>query len=412
MNVLIVHNRYKEAGGEDRVVALETALLERHGHRVAHYLVDNHDVDDLSRAALAGLTVWNNASYRKVRRLLAQTEADVMHVHNTLPLASPAVYYAAAAEGVPVVQTLHNYRLICPNALCLRDGAPCTACVGAAVPVQAVRHACYRDSRSATAAVAAMVSLHRAAGTWRNRIDTYIAPTAFAREMFVTGGLPAGRIVVKPHFVDPDPGTGPGAGGYAVFVGRLSKEKGVETLLRAWSGLGGRVPLTIVGDGPLSAQVAAAAAQIPGITWAGRRDPAAVQALIGNAAMLVMPSLAYETFGQVVIEAYAAGTPVVVAQGGAAAELVEEHTGVHFRSGDAEDLAAQVERLVADPMGLQAMRTAARAAYERRYTGSASYQALLGIYDRAITRASRSPRGMRRAMRRAEWLTPTEVPGP
>lgn len=392
MNVLVVHNRYKEAGGEDRVVDLETTLLARNGHRVLRYTVDNHDVERLSRVALACRTFWNHDIYREIRGVIARERVSVMHVHNTLPLISPAVYYAARAEGIPVVQTLHNYRLICSNAVCVRDGRPCTACVGAVLPWRAVRHACYRGSRTASAAVAGLVLLHRGLRTWQRRVDAYIAPTEFARRLFVAGGVPAERIVVKPHFVDPDPGVGSGRGGYALFVGRLSVEKGVQTLLDAWTQLGSRVPLTIVGDGPLASKVADAASRLEGVRWLGRQSQADVQRLMRDAAFVVAPSLAYETFGQVIIEAFAAGTPVVASADGAAAELVERaRTGLLMRPGDARDLVANVEWLLAHHCFRDSMRRAARYTYEERFTAQGNYRLLMAIYNDVLPRAARQP---------------------
>lgn len=387
MNVLVVHNRYREAGGEDRVVELERGLLARHGHTVVPYILDNQTIEGMNPVALAGRTVWNHTAYREVRQLIRRERIDLVHAHNTLPLASPAVYYAANADRVPIVQTLHNYRLLCPSALLVRDGKPCHACVGSRVAVAAVAHACYRGSRAATGAVAGMLMLHRAAGTWQRQVDTYIATTTFARDLFVSGGLPANRIVVKPHFVDPDPGAGTGCGGYALYVGRLSTEKGVDTLLEAWSRMNGRIALRIAGDGPLAPKVAAAASQLRGVEWLGRRDRAAVRQLMAAAAVLVFPSIAYETFGQVIAEAYAAGTPVIASSHGAAAELVDPgRTGALVRPGDAADLAAQVDALSSSG-SLRAMRAAARARFERCFTAGTNYESLLTIYRGALTRA-------------------------
>jgi glycosyltransferase involved in cell wall biosynthesis len=401
MNVLVVHNRYREPGGEDRVVDLESTLLARHGHKVVHYRADNRRIDEIGSVALARLTLWNHGAYREVRRLIVQERADLLHVHNTLPLASPAVYYAAYAERIPVVQTLHNYRLLCPNALCFRDGRPCVDCVSTTIAWPSVRHGCYRGSRAATGTVAAMLTLHHLAGTWHGKVDTYIAPTEFARHLFVSGGLPPDKIVVKPHFVDPDPGVGSGRGGYALFVGRLSAEKGVHTLIAAWSRLEGRVPLTIVGDGPMAPKVADAASRLRGLRWLGQRQPSEVQRLIGDAAFLIFPSIAYETFGQVIVEAYAAGTPVVASAGGAATDLVEhQRTGLLVRPGDADDLVAQIEWLLSHPDSMQPMRSAARAAYEARFTGDANYRSLVAIYrDVTAPAAARSQRGIRVAER-------------
>ena len=389
MKILVVHNRYREAGGEDRVVDLETALLKSHGHQVTQYILDNKELDETRRFRLAARTVWNPVAHADVRDLIAGERPDILHVHNTLPLASPAVYYAANAEGIPVVQTLHNYRLVCPGAVCFRDNKACTACVGSAAAWRGVWHGCYRGSREATGAIAAMLLIHRLARTWRDRIDTYIAPTNFARRLFVAGGVPAGRTVVKPHFVDPDPGVGRGTGGYALFVGRLSVEKGVRALLAAWTRLGPQIPLIIVGDGPLAQEVADATGRVPGIQWLGRQPRAEVQRLMGDAAFLVFPSAVYETFGQVVIEAFAAGTPVIAAGGGAAEELVEhDRTGLVARPGSTDDLVSQVEWLLAHPERAAAMRAAARAAYEARFTGDLNYRLLTGIYGDAMARAA------------------------
>lgn len=387
MNVLVVHNRYRERGGEDRVVELETRLLERHGHRVIPYIVDNRDIGRAMAVALPLLTIWNQATVGAVRRIIVSERVDVVHVHNTLPLVSPAVYYAAPAEGVPVIQTLHNYRLFCPSAQCVRNGRPCTECLGATLASPAIRHACYRGSRVATGAVAAMLVAHRAAGTWRTAVHTYIAPTEFARRLFVAAGLPAGRIVVKPHFVDPDPGAGGHCGGYALYVGRLSKEKGVETLLDAWLRTPALMPLRIVGDGPLATQVADAATRLPAITWMGARPPAEVRALMRDAQCLVFPSVTFETFGQVIAEAFAAGTPVVTSDGGAARELVEHgRSGLLFRNGDPLSLAAQVAALSVH-QNIDDMRAAARTQYEMKFTAAANYRQLFGIYADAIARS-------------------------
>ena len=387
MNVLVVHNKYRERGGEDRVVELESALLARHGHTVVPYIADNRDLDARSKAALPFLTIWNRQTVSDVRQVIARERIDLVHVHNTLPLVSPSVYHAARAAGVPVVQTLHNFRLLCPNAACFRDGAPCVQCVGAALPLAGVAHGCYRQSRAAAAAVTAMLVVHRLAGTWRRAIDRFIAPSEFVRRLFVSGGLPAERISVKPHFVDPDRGIKPGQGGYVAFVGRLSDEKGIPTLLEAWSRLRVPVPLKIAGDGPLRPLVERAVRTRGDTEWLGRLERAEVERLIGDAAVLIVPSGFYETFGQVIAEAYAAGTPVIASAHGAAAELVfHGRTGLLFRPGDADDLTSCVERFMRDPSEHARMRAAARVEYETRYTADANYRALINIYSAVIGR--------------------------
>jgi glycosyltransferase involved in cell wall biosynthesis len=218
-------------------------------------------------------------------------------------------------------------------------------------------------------------------------VDIYIALTEFARNKFIEGGLPAGKIVVKPNFVAPDPGRGQGGGGYALFVGRLAPEKGTGTMLAAWERLGTRIPLKIVGDGPLRDQVIGASARQSSVRWLGHRPVAEVHALLGKADMLVFPSEWYETFGRVAAEAFATGTPVIAADIGAVAELVEHgRTGLIFRPGDPEDLVAQVEWALSHPAELRIMRDEARAEFEAKYTAERNYRALMEIYEAALAR--------------------------
>jgi glycosyltransferase involved in cell wall biosynthesis len=389
MRILLIHNFYQQTGGEDLVVADEARLLASRGHVVAQYSIHNDQVNSLSRLALGQRTIWSGPAYHDVRAAIATHRPDVVHVHNTLPLLSPSVYYAASADGVPVVQTLHNYRLMCPAAVCFRDGRVCTDCVGKSVALGAIRHACYRGSRSASAAVVTMLSVHRLLGTWERKISVYITLTDLARRLFIESGLAAEKLVVKPNFVEPDPGSGTGSGGYALFAGRLSAEKGIRTLLQAWQSVGARLPLRIVGDGPLGPDVAAAAADNPAVTWLGRREPKDVVSLLREATCLVFPSECYETFGRVIVEAFAAGTPVVAAGHGAAAELVTDGiTGVLFRPGDASDLAAKVIHLNSQPVLRGLMRAAARSDFENRFTADVNYRALVDIYRRAIAGVS------------------------
>jgi glycosyltransferase involved in cell wall biosynthesis len=388
MRILLVHDYYQQPGGEDGVFTAEALLLEGHGHRVLRYTAHNDCATAMGRVALARMTVYNPGAYRELRALIHEERPEIIHLHNTFPLISPSAYYAARAERVPVVQTLHNYRLFCPAATFFREGRVCEDCLGKSVPWPGLLHACYRSSRLATGAVAAMVTVHRAVGTWTNAVDMYIALTEFARRKCIAGSLPADKIAVKPHFVHPDPGTGRGQGGYALFVGRLSPEKGLNTLLRAWEQLRGRMPLKIVGDGPLADRVAAVLLKLPAVEWLGRRPVQDVYALIGEAAFLVVPSECYETFGRVVIEAFAKGTPVIASHIGAIGEVVDAgRTGLHFRPGDPCDLAGQVEWAVAHPAHLAQMRREARTEFETRYTAERNYGMLAEIYELAMERS-------------------------
>lgn len=253
--VLLCHNFYQEPGGEDQVYADEGLLLESFGHEVIRYSRHNDDIANMSRLQTARATFFNKQTLEEVRKLIRKEQPDVLHCHNTFPLISPAIYVAANEAGVPVVQTLHNFRLLCPSALFLRNGRPCEDCLGKLLAWPGVLHACYRRDRAATAVVAGMLAVHRLGGTWVRRVQQFIALSEFSRRKFIEGGLPAGRLAVKANFMRNDPGYGGGRGGYAIFVGRLAAEKGIEALLAAWRRLKTPLPLKIVGDGPLAGQV-------------------------------------------------------------------------------------------------------------------------------------------------------------
>ncbi|MCL5742546.1 MAG: glycosyltransferase [Acidobacteria bacterium] len=383
--ILLVHNHYRQPGGEDRVFADELELLSKSGHEVIRFTADNATITRSGGLALATGTIWNAGRHKELVRLLEEKKPRLMHVHNTFPLLSPAVYYAARSRGTAVVQTLHNYRLLCPGATFFRDGAVCVSCLGRALPWPAVAHGCYRTSRCATAAVAAMVSLHRAIGTWRDLVSMYIAPSEFVRRKFEEAGFPRQKLTVKPNFLPRDPGAASGRGGFGLFVGRLAGEKGLLTLLQAWRRLGGAVSLRIVGEGPWMGEVLRESRSLPSAEVLGTRSIDEVYRLMGEAAFLVFPSEWHETFGLVAIEAFARGTPVIASDIGAISELVEHgRTGLLFRPGDAEDLAAKVEWFLSHPTGARQMRAEARAEFLAKYTAERNYSALMEIYRRAI----------------------------
>ena len=258
MRVLLVHNFYQQPGGEDSVFKAEGRLLEEHGHDVVRYTEHNDSVDELGKLALASRTIWSRESAARINKIVEDFDPQVVHFHNTLPLISPSAYYAASSRGARIVQTLHNYRFFCPPSLFLRDGKVCELCLGKTVALPAVKHGCYRQSRSASAVVAAMLAAHKMLDTYRKKIDVFVALTEFSRRKFVEGGFPEDKIVVKPHFIESPKDEARETGDYILYVGRLSEEKGVQTLVRAWTN-GHSVPnLVIVGDGPLQTDVAAA----------------------------------------------------------------------------------------------------------------------------------------------------------
>lgn len=388
MRILQLHNYYQQAGGEDAVVAAEKDLLSCHGHEVELLSANNDRIASFARAATAGVnTIYSRRSHARVRQAVQRFKPDVVHVHNFFPVLSPSVYYAAKSERVPVVQTLHNYRLMCPSALLMRQGKVCEECVGKIFPFPAVKHGCYRGSRFASAAVAAMLGTHRIIGTWQHAIDRYIALTEFGRQKFIQAGLPAEKIMVKPNFIaDPAPLPGSGQGGYAIFVGRLSEEKGVRTLLKAWTEGQISFPLKIVGDGPLADEVRSAAAASRNVEWLGKKARSEVFELLRNAAFLVFPSECYEGMPVIIIEALACGTPVLASRIGASGEMIEAGSnGYHFEQGDPASLASAVKTMLADENLKHSLRSAARFRFERDFTAARNYGILMQVYANAIT---------------------------
>ena len=384
MRVLMLHNRYLVPGGEDQSTTAELALLTDYGHQVELLEHDNREIESLGKARTAARTLWSSDSYHRVDNKLRDGQFDVMHVQNFFPLWSPSVYYAAARRGIPVVQTLRNYRLMCVNHSFFRDGRVCEDCLGRLMPWPGIVHACYKDSRMASSVVAAMIGLHKMMGTWANRVDVYVALTEFAREKYITGGLPAERIVVKPNFVHPAPLVGTGGGGYALFVGRLSPEKGIPTLLEAWKSPGIALPLRIIGQGPLENSVRAVAASCPRIQYLGSRSPGQVLDTMRQAEFLVFPSEWFEGMPRVVIESFAVGTPVIAANLGACATMVVAGTnGLHFPPGDVSRLRQLLEWHASNLSELRAMRHGARLSFESHYTGKANVDLLLAVYCKA-----------------------------
>ena len=380
-----MHNFYQQPGGEDQVFADETELLRAAGATVKTFAVHNSAVESMGKLTVAGKTIWNRDSADAVADVARSIQADVVHFHNTFPLISPAAYSAAGATGAAVVQTLHNYRLLCPSATLYRDGHVCEDCVHKSVAWPAVQHACYRNSRLGSAAVAGMLAVHNARGTWKKDVDAFIALTEFSRSKFIEGGIPAEQLFVKPNFVSPDPGIGSGAGDngqpFAIFVGRLTHEKGIDTLLDAWKKIGSNLSLKILGDGPLRDQVVAAAAADPSIQYLGRRPMDEVLQQVGNARMLVFPSVWYEGLPRTIVESFARGTPVVASRLGSMAELVASgENGLLFEPGNGNDLAA----MVLGSTDWNGMREKARTTFQEKYTAGPNYETLNGIYQQAV----------------------------
>jgi len=392
LRVVVAHNYYQIPGGEDETLRRERELLRSEGHYVKEFIRRNSEItrtDILAKVSLAARTVWGGDSRKAMRAFLQEEKPDLVHFHNTFPLMSPSVYYACRDAGIPVVQTLHNARLFCPGGSLERNHRICEDCKGKKFAWPGVLHGCYRQSRIETGVVAAMLAVHWQLKTWEKMISVYIVSTPFYRRKFIEAGFPEEKLLLKPHFVE-DPGVTHCDRGYALFVGRLSTEKGVETLLRAWSDLS-HVPLKIRGEGPLMPEATEAARKSGGaIEIAPRLDRKGLNDLMSGARFLIWPSQGYyETFGYVAVEAFSCGVPVIASRVGVAEEIVQDHrTGLHFTSGDSNDLAAKVEWAWSHPSEMDAMGRIARAEYEAKYTPERNYPMLMDIYQRALATVS------------------------
>jgi len=396
VKIILVHNEYQQPGGEDVVFDQERHLLERAGHEVVVYRRSNLELEDVTlgqRLALAARIVSASDTQQEFTEMLAVEKPELVHIHNTFVMVSPSVYLACAEHGIPVVQTLHNYRLLCPAATLFRDGHRCQECVDHTL-WSSIRHKCYRNSHLATASVALMLQVHRHRDTWNTKVDHYVALSQFARDKFVLGGLPAEKITVKPNFVDPDPGPDFGTGEYAVFVGRLSPEKGVSTLLEAWERLGNSIPLVIVGDGDERERLEnhAATKNLTSVTFRGRLQRPHTLATVRKARFLVLPSACYENFPLTIAEAFACATPVICSRVGAMEEIVKDgETGLHFTAGNPDDLAEKVAWAWQHPQRLKEMRHAARREYEEKYTAEKNYEMLTDIYRHVVPSMKPAP---------------------
>jgi len=387
VRVLVVHNRYQQPGGEDQVVRAESALLMRMGHAVEVWEENNDTINEPLRAAVTALqSIYSLAASREMQRRIRQFRPDLVHIHNFFPRLSPSIHVACRRACVPVVQTLHNFRLLCPAAtMHSPQHGSCNVCSHQLIPWPAIAHRCYRQNWLASLAVANMLAIHRALGTWNRCVDQFIALSESARNQFVAAGIAADKIAVKPNFTWPDPGFGRGDGNFALFVGRLVEEKGIHTLLNAWKLLPRQIHLKIIGNGPLSSHVAQVAPTIPGIEWLGACNRGQVQNAMADATVLILPSTWHEGFPMVIAEAFAAGLPIVASRLGTMTEAIaDQRTGMLFSPGSAAELAAKVEWAFAHTQERIVMRHNARREYEQKYSAEANYARLLLIYEAAL----------------------------
>lgn len=389
MRILQVHNYYKQPGGEDVVLKNEFDLLISHGHEVIQFTKSNKEMNDYSfseRAKLFFNTAYSKKTYREIYELVKKSKPNICHVHNTMPLISPSVYYACSEYNIPVIQTLHNYRLLCSNAYLFREGKVCEECIGKSL-YNSVKYGCYRDSKIQTFSLARVIEKNKKWGTWNKGVNLYIALTEFAQRKFIEGGLPAEKIVVKPNFIV-DPLNGQeipnNSREGALFVGRLSEEKGMRALLKAFRELP-EVRLTIVGDGPLKELVVQDVRKYDNINYAGRLSKAIVFKHMLEASFLIFPSQWYEGFPMTIVEAFACGLPVIASRLGAMEEIIEDgKTGLLFTPGNVNELKDKIRWANEHPEEITQMGRNARKEYLQKFTPEQNYHMLMDIYQKAL----------------------------
>ena len=385
MKILIVHNYYKLPGGEDTVVRNEKRMLESHGHKVILYTRDNKELDNMSRIKkllLPFCSVFNIRTFFDVRRILVKEKPDVIHVHNTLALISPAVYYAGFLAGVPVVQTVHNFRLLCPGASFFRNGHVCEECVSKGL-MCSVKHKCYRNSRLQSFASAFTLMIHRALGTYKKL--NYICLTPFNKEKLLKlKGVDEDKVFIKPNFVyDNIPGKKEKS--IYFFMGRLEVEKGIEVLLKAWQILGADGPqLYVCGTGMLEEKCKSFVKKnnLHNVNILGHVDYNELLKKCSKSKFLIFPSVWYEGFGMTIIEAYSLGVPVIAGDFGNGGSLVKEgRTGFKYKYDSPKALADTVRKAESlSDESRHVLSTLAYKEYRDHYSEEANYKMLLEIY--------------------------------
>jgi glycosyltransferase involved in cell wall biosynthesis len=372
-----------QSGGEDHVFSAETDLLRKNGHKVTRFVERNKNIHSFNKFKLGFQTIWSEHSRQILKKLFKEIRPDIVHFHNTFPLISPSAYLACNELNIPCVQTLHNFRLLCPNALFFRNGHLCEHCISKIVPWPGLIYSCYRNSFIQSATVVTMLAIHNFLKTWNKYIDRFIVFTEFAKKKFVEGGLFEHKIMVKPNFATFDPGEIKERDTFALYVGRLSKEKGLQTLLLAWKGLRD-IPLKIVGEGPMMDEVRLKVKRMKSVEVVGHCSHEQTIDMMKKASMLIFPSECYEGFPLTVIEAFAAGLPVIASRLGAMAELIEDgRTGLHFRPGDYLDLSEKVLGLYFKSEERKRIGMEARTEFLSKYTGQINYEMLMKIYKLA-----------------------------
>jgi len=391
MKILLIHNAYQKFGGEDVVFRMERQLLKDNGHEVVEYTVSNHDINSDSffgKVKVALETIWSNKQYKKVKRLLKEINPDIVHVHNTFPQLSPSIYWAIKSCNLPVVQTLHNYRLTCANGLLFRSNKPCDLCTTGNFSA-ALKYKCYRNSLMATAPLVLMQKIHRILGTFNNKVDVYITLNSFNKDIMVKSGLPEEKMYIKPNFINSRNLSKRSRKKQLIFVGRVSPEKGLDLLLESFTKLkSNEYELVIIGDGPEKDRLQEKYKNVNEICWMGHLSHNEVLNEIEQSRGIIMPSRWYETFGMVVIEAFSVGTPAIGPNHAGIPELIQNGiNGYLFNPNDTESLSSVLEEFCGMNDSLwNDLSQEARVSFEKSYTEKENYKYLIGIYERLLSK--------------------------
>jgi len=381
LKILQAHNYYQQAGGEDTVVAQEKELLEKNGHQVSTFYKQNDDIENLTKFKKLRMvkdSTWSKNTYKEVDRLLKNKKIDVCHVHNTLPLITPSIYYACKKNKVPVVQTLHNYRLICTNGLLMRDGQICEDCLGRSA-YGAIAKKCYRNSAIQTYVVARMLQKNKHMGTWTNQVDAYLCLTEMAKQKFIDHGLPENKLKVKPNFFSIEPKAKNKKEHYLLYAGRVTQNKGLELIKKLANDIS--IKIKIAGDGEMVEEFR----NIPTIELLGRKTHEETIDLALNAQAVLFPTTLYEGMPMTIIEAFALKTPIIATEIGASKSMIRnKETGLLFPLNSYPDFYNCVNFCLENPLKVNEIVKQAYQEYVDKYTPESNYKLLLSAYQDVI----------------------------
>jgi glycosyltransferase involved in cell wall biosynthesis len=417
MKVLLVHNFYQSQSpsGEDIVFKNEVELLRKNGIDVVTYERFNDEIKEygfFNKCILPFRNIWSIKTYKDLQMLIRQVKPDIVHFHNIWYVISPSAFYACKDEGIPVVQTLHNYRIACATGLLFRNGKLCEECIKNnngkifnkisryRIITNVLKYRCYKNSRLLSLPIAITIYFHWIKKTWINYVNSYIALNKFCKKKFIEAGLPSNRIFIKPNFLQNPPEPNYTHKYYAVYIGRIAQEKGIRILVdsikyynneNSFAGKFKAINIKIVGEGPLKNEIETniRLQGIKGVELLGRKNFSECLDILKYAKFIIIPSICYEGFPMVLREAFACGKPVIASRLGALAELVEDgKTGILFETGNAKDLAEKIKWMFENDNVCVEMGKNARKIFEEKYTAEKNFKILMDIYENTLKNAT------------------------